>query len=101
MPRYDQQCQWCKQEWEVVAQPDHLVPCPWCGAAPVERIWKSVPTVVADSIPGGMTVENLGGMTFYSKQAWREEIKRQGLIHHVKHCPPPDSDKSPHTQRFL
>ena len=101
MPRYDQLCLWCKVEWEVVSRFDTIDPCPYCGAAPVERIWRSAPTVIDDSIPGGMKIENLGGMTFYSKSEWRAEIKRQGLIHKVQHRPPPDSDKSPLTQRWI
>ena len=58
-------------------------------------------SVVDDTIIGGMTVENLGGMTFYSKTEWRKEVKRQGLIQKVQHVPKQGSDKSRQTQRWV
>ena len=39
-------------------------------------------TVINDSIPGGMTIENMGPapITFYSKSDWRREMKARGLF---------------------
>ena len=89
--------------------------CPSCGAELHVGDWpfcsKSghVPfsmndlSIVDDSIPGGMTVEHLAEtpMTFYSKSDWRREMKARGVINRVQHRPLPDSDKSPHTSRWI
>jgi len=60
-------------------------------------------TVADDSIPGGMTVENMGHepRTFHSKSEWRRTMKERGLVHMVRHVPEQGSDKSKHTQRWI
>ena len=59
--------------------------------------------VIQDSIPGGMTIENMAShpITFYSKSDYRREMKARGLINKVEHIGVPGSDKSPQTQRFI
>jgi hypothetical protein len=84
-------CEECGQELVVGAWP-------WCPHG------LGTPTVVDDSIPGGMTVENMGTptpLTFYSKSEWRREMKARGLVNMVRHVPEQGSDKSAHTQRWV
>ena len=61
------------------------------------------PTVIDDSIPGGMTIENMGPvpLTFHSKSEWRREMKARGLRQAVRHMPLPGTDKSEHTTRWV
>ena len=72
---------------------------PWCPHGRSTGL-----SVVDDSIPGGMTVENMGTptpQTFYSKSEWRRAMKERGLVNMVRHVPEQGSDKSPHTQRWV
>lgn len=36
MPIYDQVCQQCDHEWEVLRRYDEVVPCPKCGTTQVK-----------------------------------------------------------------
>ena len=60
-------------------------------------------SVVADTIPGGMVIENLSPhpQTFYSKSDFKAAMAAAGVEQHVQHRGLPGSDKSPHTQRFV
>ncbi len=60
-------------------------------------------TVVDDSIPGGMIVENMGKepLTFYSKSEWKRAMAERGLVNRVQHTPVPGTDKSPYTTRWV
>lgn len=85
--------------------------CPTCGQELVVGEWPFCPhgiparalTVIDDSIPGGMTIENMGPtpLTFYSKSDWRREMKARGLVNEVRHVGEPGSDKSKHTTRWI
>lgn len=85
--------------------------CDHCEATLAVGEWPFCPhglpvvglVVVADSIPGGMTIENMTAVpeTFYSKSDWRRRMKELGLINKVEHVGVPGSDKSPHTQRWV
>ena len=86
-------------------------PCDRCGQVYGIGEWPFCPhgvplkglTVLDDSIPGGMTIENMGPtpITFYSRSEYRRELKARGLINKVRHMPGPESDKSPHTSRWI
>jgi hypothetical protein len=60
-------------------------------------------SVVDDTIPGGMTIENLGThpVTFYSRSEHKRYCKEHGFVPFVRHMPGPESDKSEHTQRWV
>lgn len=60
-------------------------------------------TVVPDSIPGGVTLENLDAQprTFYSRSDIARFAAAKGLRPMVRHAPTPGTDKSPHTQRWV
>lgn len=98
LPRHDEQCLRCPWEGEVWVAPGEYPPCPNCGGA-TERLWRRSPTVIADEIPGGLTVENLGHdpVTVYSKSELAREAKARGLEPFVRHVPIPGTDRSPHT----
>ena len=70
---------------------------PWCPHGTPNLV------LADDSIPGGMTVENMGPtpVTFHSKSEWRRAMKERGLTNMVRHVPTQGSDKSRFTQRFL
>ena len=59
-------------------------------------------TVISDSIPGGMVIENIAKtpMTFYSKSDYARELKSRGLVNKVEHVGTPGSDKSPVTSKW-
>ncbi len=61
------------------------------------------PSVVDDSIPGGMVIENMGPepRTFYSRSEHKRAMKELGLTPKVRHVGVAGSDKSPHTQRWI
>lgn len=91
----------CNHTEEIYSAPLVNPPCSRCGGQ-TERVWlSSFPNVIGDEIPGGMTIENLGGKTFYSKREIAAEAKRQGLIPKVQHVGEQGSDKSPHTTRWI
>lgn len=105
MPLYDVKCDNGHEDEQFLWRScDTLRPCATCGAN-VERTWGrlSAPHVVADSIPGGMTIENMGHepMTFYSKSEWRHAMKERGLVNQVRHVGKQGSDKSDHTTRWV
>ena len=60
-------------------------------------------TVIDDSIPGGMVLENLDKTPtrYDSRSDIRRRMNELGVERKVEHKPPPDSDKSPHTQRWI
>lgn len=98
MPRYDQHCEACGWQAEIVAQPGEHPLCPDCGCR-TERLWVAPASVHGDEIPGGVEIENLGPepMTFYSRSEIAKEAKRRGLEPFVRHVPVPGTDKSPYT----
>ena len=103
MPMYNFQCE-CGAAFEFcvpVEHRDHVV-CNHCGNF-AQRVWTVAPHMHADSIPGGMWIENLGPqpMRFDSKSDYRDAVKARGLMPMVRHTPPPDSDKSKHTSRWI
>lgn len=59
--------------------------------------------VIADDIPGGMVIENLSAkpQKFYSWSKYREATKAAHVVNAVKHTPPPGTDKSVHTSRWI
>ena len=86
--------------------------CDKCGATFGVGQWYQCPhdpvteasfNVQDDSIPGGMTIENMSAtpMTFYSKSEHRAAMKRLGLEPRVKHQGVPGSDRSPQTSRWV
>lgn len=104
MPIFDVRCQQ-GHETEFIGTsarlPEHR--CEVC-AAPVERVWTpAVSHVRADSIPGGMIVENMGPtpMRFDSHSEHRAAMQRLGLRSQVRHVGEPGSDKSKQTSRWI
>lgn len=104
MPTYEYQCEPCDRRFEIivpVAHRDHVI-CNHCGTF-AERIWTGAPQMHDDSIPGGMVIENLSAQpqTFYSKSEFRRAQQAAGVMQFVRHQPPPDSDKSKFTSRWI
>lgn len=74
-----------------------------CGE-PVERLFTiSRVQVRDDSIPGGMTIENMGPtpLTFYSHTDHRRAMAKRGLEPRVRHIGTPGSDRSRETTRWV
>lgn len=106
MPLYDRQCTACGayrlDTLEPVTAP--AVACLTCGG-PTERVWlpSHVPSVRADSIPGGLVIEHLGHepVTVYSWSERKRLIKETGHYEAVRHVGTPGSDKHPETVRWV
>lgn len=69
---------------------------PWC---PHGRYGGSVES---DSIPGGLTIHNMGHepVTVYSWSERKKIMKQRGLREQVRHVGLPGTDKSQHTTRW-
>jgi len=59
--------------------------------------------VIGDDIPGGIVIENLSAkpQKFYSWSKYREAAKAAHVVNAVKHTPPPGTDKSNFTSRWV
>ena len=102
MPLYDFVCDNGHDKRDVlrsIAQRND--PCPDCGAG-ILRIYRGM-NLIADEIPGGMWVENLGPerIKVHSKSELKWEAQKRGLVQNVRHVGVPGSDKSPHTSRWI
>lgn len=83
--------------------------CEKCGRELQVGDWPMCPhgrpsfKVFQDSIPGGLTIENMGHepVTVYSKSERRREMEKRGLVDSVRHIGTPDGDRSPHTSRWI
>jgi hypothetical protein len=61
------------------------------------------PNVIADSVPGGFTVENMTREpeTFYSKAEHRRRVKELGLRIRDEHCSAPGTDKNRNVAKWV
>ena len=104
MPMFDYRCTVCAHVFEGFEWAHEKICCKICGAS-TEHIWLAgnSPAVIDDSIPGGMTIENLGPrpQTFYSKSDFKRAQDAAGLKPYVRHLGEPGSDKSKHTTRWI
>jgi len=105
MPLHDQRCTACDWTAEVVVRPHEHPACPSCGGA-TERYYPiggRTNGVIPDEYVGGLTLENLGHqpVTVYSRSELKREMDARGLVHRVRHVGTPESDKSPHTSRWI
>lgn len=109
MPMYDRLCvneHKMIDCWEPINLTDP-VPCKECGAE-TQRHWFAKPAhVVSDEIPGGMEIrhglcnEDGSPRRYYSHSEIKAEMKKRDLINWVEHAPPPGTDKSKHTSRWV
>ena len=104
---FDFRCRTCGHLFEgFVFSRDQAreVCCNTCGAG-TEIVWlpQSGPHVVADSIPGGLLIENLHSQPkrYYSRSELKRDMDAKGVEHRVRHVGAPGSDKSIHTQRWI
>lgn len=108
MPMYDRICPDGHEMidcWEPITAPS--VECKECGK-PTERAWLTKPGhVIGDEIPGGIWIRhglcNPDGTPrkYYSHSEIKAEAKRRGLTNIVEHKTAKDSDKAPHTTRWI
>lgn len=102
MPLYDNRCLECGTIFESFSRVGEHPVCA-CGGAS-ERVWiGKAATVIDDSIPGGMVIENLGArpQTFYSKSDYKRAMDAAGVKPYVRHIGEQGSDKSKHTTRWI
>jgi hypothetical protein len=106
MPMYDRACHTCGWQkidsLEPVTVPEILCP----EGHVTERVWSSSArsaSVVDDSIPGGVWIENLGNnwRKFYSKSDIARAAKEQGVEPFVRHVGTQGGDRSKHTTRWI
>ena len=104
MPVFDHRCLVCGHIFESFEWAHEQICCARCGAA-TEHVWLpgTSPTVIDDSIPGGMVIENLSRhpQTFYSKSEFRDAQRAAGVKPAVRHVGEQGSDKSKHTVRWI
>lgn len=87
---------------------DEVPRCP-CGGQnePDYGQTNKAPTVIQDSIEGGVMIEHgicnadASPRRYYSKGDIRAAARAKGLEQHVVHVPEQGSDKSPHTTRWI
>ena len=110
MPMYDRVCTDCEStiidSLEPISNPDPPT-CSKCGGK-TERAWLvSAPGVIQDTIEGGYVVyhgicnEDGSPRKYYSKSEMAKAAKEKGLVNAVRHRTAPDSDKAPHTTRWI
>ena len=88
---------------------DDVCTCDQCGKELQIGDWPLCPhgrpslKVIQDSIPGGLTIENMGHepVTVYSHSERRDLMRARGLKEQVRHVGARGSDKSPHTSRWV
>lgn len=104
---------------DKLMDPEKVPACAKCGGyrrpvmwtnAQSEGIRVQAATVIGDDIPGGILIEHgicKGDGTpvrYYSKSDIRKAAKAKGLIwggDHARHATSRESDKAPHTVRFV
>lgn len=98
VPMFDHQCKACSFVFEALGKYDEHPPCPECGSE-TERVWTKAPFTVPDDVPGGFQIHNLDAhpRTFYSRSAYRDELRARGLQIRDRHmgAPGEGSDKAP------
>jgi hypothetical protein len=76
------------------------MPCHTCGKPTKRAFTGKANSVVEDSIPGGVVVENGPIGKYYSKSEMHRAAAEQGWTNYVVHSPAPGTDKSKHTVRW-
>lgn len=99
---FDVACTNGHQDEQFAWRVSEFRPCATCGAEVVRLLLPSRVSVRADTIPGGMVVENLAPqpITFESHSAHRQYLREHGIRPAVQHIGEPGSDKSRHTTRW-
>lgn len=111
MPMYDYKCEGCGRVQIDVLEPiqSPTPPCASCGNM-MRRVWlASAPSVIPDSIIGGVDIKHglcgPGGaadpIRYYSKTEIRKAAEKKGLVNHVEHVESQGSSKNPNTQRWI
>lgn len=82
MPVFNYACTGdCAHVWEAFTHHRDVLPaCPICGGA-AEKIHTGTVTVIPDTIPGGMMIENIAStpMRFDSKSEFKLELAKRGM----------------------
>ena len=107
MPMYDLTCPQGHEQLDVLLKLGERPPCPTCGE-PTETLWRTCTRgVIPDDIPGGILIKNGicnedgSPRRYYSRSEMKREADRRGLANIVTHVPPPGSDKSKETVRWV
>lgn len=82
MPNYDFHCVECGADFEDLVPVGAIPPCRKCHATQVAKVWRGrTPHIKQDTVPGGLTIENLGPQTmhFDSHSDYQRELKSRGL----------------------
>jgi putative FmdB family regulatory protein len=110
MPMYDYECA-CGEQFEALrsVKQSGWAPCPAPRCNGIgDKVWRAnASSVIADDIPGGMEVRhgicNPDGTPkrYYSKSEMAKAAAASGWTNYVVHNPPPGTDKSKHTNRWV
>ena len=101
---YDYHCTHCNTRFErlVPYRSRDGVRCA-CGSE-TARVWSGrCATVIPDSIPGGIVIENITKQPkrYYSRSEIKLAQEVAGVKPFVRHVGTPDGDKSKHTSRWV
>lgn len=101
MPMYDFSCPNGHETEALQPVGTQTMLCRIC-TVPAQKVFRSCPAVRDDSIPGGMTIHNMGPQpeTFYSRAEHKRRCKELGLTMREWHAPLPGEDGSPHTTNW-
>ena len=104
MPIYDFLCAAGHQTEQYLPTTDtSRAVCPYCSE-PVKKIFTGTgPTMIPDSIPGGLVLENLTPRPkrYYSRTEIKDEMRARGVEQRVRHVGEQGSDRSKQTQRWV
>lgn len=104
MPLFDITCPSGHERLDVFAKAHQLPPCETCGA-PTEILWRKANAVIGDEIDitvkHGLCHEDGTPRRFRSRQEWLRAQKEKGMVNFVRHVPPPGTDKSKYTVRWI
>lgn len=100
MPIYDFECQSCGAVFDKFVKHGELPACA-CGGA-TAKVWASnCPSFIPDDVPGGFVIHNLDTKPrkFYSKSAYRDELRARGLQIRDRHMGDPEGGDKARLQR--
>lgn len=105
MPIFDYACTHCSIVHERLVWPserDDVQRCT-CGSDMRQVFTGRAPSMVPDSIPGGMVLENLTKtpQRFYSRTEIKDAMRAANVEQKVRHVGEPGSDKSRYTSRWV
>lgn len=104
MPFYDLTCPSAHTQRDVYLPVGVRPPCAECGQ-PTSTLWDTPCAVIGDecdvTIRHGLCHDDGSPRRYRSRSEIRREAQARGMTNYVEHVPARESDKSPHTTRWV